>query len=104
MEIFLRHEGWDSGRRAGERRGEFQIVLRCNASGRGHPTALVGQECPTHSDTRSSPEAGAFEGLAEVGTFHFHDAAHFVETGAHALSDAVAEGLSSRGPLRTGKV
>jgi hypothetical protein len=35
-------------------------------------------------------EAGAAEGFAEVFAFHLDDAAHFVQAGAHAFSDAVA--------------
>ena len=49
-------------------------------------------------------EAGALEGLAEVGAFHFHYAAHFVKAGAHALSDAVTEGLAANCPLSAGKI
>ena len=45
-------------------------------------------------------EAGAAEFLAEVFPFHFDDAAHFVETRAHAFSDTIAQGL--RGALISG--
>jgi len=68
---------------------------------------LIGVTLKTDTLRQSTlvlPEARAFEGLAEVGAFHFHDTAHFVKPGAHALADAVAESLSARCPLRTGKV
>jgi hypothetical protein len=43
-----------------------------------------------------SPEAGAAECLTEVFPFHLDDAAHLVETGTHALPNAVAEALRAR--------
>src|SRR5439155_9420206 len=45
------------------------------------------------------PEAGTSEGLPKVGAFHFYYPAHFMEAGAHALSDAVTEGFAPSGPL-----
>jgi hypothetical protein len=35
--------------------------------------------------------------LAEVFAVHSYDTAHFVEAGAHALGDAVAEGFGAGG-------
>src|SRR5436305_10888228 len=58
----------------------------------------------THEAAYTLAEAGALEGLAEVGAFHFHDAAHFVKAGAHALSDAVTEGFAANCPLSAGKI
>jgi hypothetical protein len=45
--------------------------------------------------TEFSAEAGAAVGLAEVGAFHFYDAAHLVKAGAHALTNPVAESFAS---------
>jgi len=42
-------------------------------------------------------EAGAAKLLAEIGAVEGDDAAHFVETGTHAFSDAITQGLSTRG-------
>src|SRR5260370_3707196 len=41
-------------------------------------------------------KAGAAELLAEVFAFHPDDAAHFVQTGAHAFSNAVAKCFRAR--------
>src|SRR6185437_14156883 len=49
-----------------------------------------------------SAEAGAFDGLAEVLAFHLYAHAHFGEAGAHAVADAVAEGLLAGGTLGVG--
>ena len=52
----------------------------------------------------SLSEAGAFVRLAEIGAFHFYDAAHFVEARAHAFADAIAESFSANCALRSGKI
>lgn len=52
-----------------------------------------------HEGTRRKTglaKAGAAEFLAEVFTFHLDHAAHFVQAGAHAFSDAVAESFIAR--------
>jgi len=42
-------------------------------------------------------EAGAAVFLAEVGAVESDDATHFVQAGAHAFSDAIAQGFSTAG-------
>src|ERR1700688_546767 len=43
-----------------------------------------------------SSKTGALKLLPEVRTGHFYDAAHFVQAGAHTLSNAVAKRLFAR--------
>ena len=44
-----------------------------------------------------SPEVGAAELLAEVGAVEGDDAAHLVQPGTHAFTDAVTEGFAATG-------
>jgi hypothetical protein len=44
-------------------------------------------------------EAGAAEFLAKVGAVESHDAAHFMQSRAHALADAVASRDCARAQL-----
>ncbi len=48
-------------------------------------------------------EAGAFDSLAEVFSLHFYDDTHLLQAGAHAFSDAVAEGFASDGAAGFGE-
>src|ERR1700730_15447511 len=54
------------------------------------------------SVARNLPKAGAAD-LPEVCAVHYDDAAHFVKTGAHAFSNAIAQGFAARSPLGTGE-
>jgi hypothetical protein len=47
------------------------------------------------SVAKNLAKAGAAD-LAEVFAFHFDDAAHFMQAGAHAFSDPVPQGFAAR--------
>ena len=47
-------------------------------------------------------EAGALKRLPKILSFHFDNSAHFVQPGAHAVSDAIAESLTAGGALGAG--
>src|SRR5258708_10549159 len=52
----------------------------------------------------SSSEAGASEGLPTIRAFDLYDAAHVVQPGTHALTNAVAQGFRAGGALSAGKL
>src|SRR6476659_1401730 len=103
MEILTGQQQWRPCPHAGEHRGEFQAIL-IDFSLRPRRVSLRPRrlkalnrrdrrEHPRSSQRKTSDksaEAGAPKGLPEVGPFHFHDPAHLMEAGTHALSNAIA--------------
>ena len=54
-------------------------------------------ENPRKNPGQRLPKTGAAKFLAEVFAFHLDDAAHFVQAGAHTLSDTVTQSFRARG-------
>jgi hypothetical protein len=61
-----------------------------------------GEQRDQRDDEKKAAEAGALDGLAEVFAGHLDADAHLGQARAHAVADAVAEGLLAGGALGLG--